>query len=82
MRTILMTAAVLAMLSAPAYAQVSLNSGGGGNDPRKQEDIAEKQRQEQIDQAYKSAIKRTAPVNRAAPSNDPWRTVRDEKPKH
>jgi hypothetical protein len=73
----LMTAAVLVALGAPAYAQVSLG-GGGGDDKQKLEDIAEKQRQDQIDREYKSAIKRTAPVNQAAPSGDPWSTVRDK----
>jgi hypothetical protein len=75
---------VIALLSAPAYAQMSGGSGGSGgpnlnlipDTPTKTQDQIDAE--EARDKAYKESLKK---IPDAKVSSDPWGTVRTDAPK-
>jgi hypothetical protein len=75
MRTLLMSAVAIALLTAPAFSQ-----GKNEADPKADaEAIEQKKRAQEIEREYNASVKRTKPQKTEAPS-DPWQSVRPASP--
>lgn len=71
-RTLLSGAALLAMLTGPAVAQMPMPTISLGGEQKRKLTPEEQEKQDELDKAYKSATNKI-PDQKA---NDPWATVR------